>query len=97
MLCLNLEDPVGFRDTCHAVAQHRSSTGSDPPSQQLYGLGPKECLFTNLIVQLLLCAGLPAKLLRDQEHSALPALGIGCGGESGCSTAKNNDVVHTSS
>ena len=97
MLCLNLEDPIGFRDTRHAVAQHRSSAGSDPPGQQLHGLGPKECLFTDLIVQLLLCAGLSAKLLRDQEHGPLLALGIGCGGESGCPTAKNNYVVHTSS
>src|SRR5688500_17365411 len=71
MLCLNLEDPVGFRDTCHAVAQYRSSAGSDPPGQQLHGLGTKESLFTNLIVQLLLCAGLSAKLLRDQEHGPL--------------------------
>src|SRR5688572_12210583 len=97
MLCLDLEDPVDFRDICHAVSQYRSGTGHDPPRQQLNRLGAKQCFFANLIVQLLLCASLSANLLGDQEHAALLALGIGCGGESSCSSAKNNNVVHTSS
>ena len=50
--------------------------------------------FANLIVQLLLCAGLSANLLGDQEHAALLALGICGGGQSGCATAENNHVVH---
>jgi hypothetical protein len=68
-----------------------------PPRQQLNRIGTKKFFLTNLVLQMLLCAGLSANLLSDDKDGALLAVGIGCGGQPGCSATKNNHVVHSPS